>query len=364
MRRRASLLAGFGVALPEQMRQQDLWNGYFAEHFGHRRSAKIAFDVAGVKTRHAVANPLVEDVSSWSTGRRMERYLVDAVPLGKAALAAALEDAGVDAGAIGLLVVVSCTGYATPGVDVLLARDLGMSPSTLRVNVGHMGCHGALPALAVADNHVVANGSPAIVLCLELSSLHVQPPTGDLDQIVVHSLFGDAAAAVVLTPTDGIAQRGLAVVDSITQTQVTSIDDMSWTITDTGFRMTLSRHISAVVGREVRGLLDELLDRNSLALADVAAWAVHPGGPRILDEVQGALDLSASALAISREVLCNHGNCSSATILLTLDATRRHLDPAPGRNVVALAFGPGLTLCATLLRTEASRNPLPVERSM
>ena len=105
--------------------------------------AERIFDHSGVRSRQAVVSPLLEDVSDWSTERRMRRYQVEAVPLGKEAVGRALTDAGVAADELGLFAVCSCTGYATPGLDILLARDLGMSRHLQRLFVGHMGCYAA-----------------------------------------------------------------------------------------------------------------------------------------------------------------------------------------------------------------------------
>jgi predicted naringenin-chalcone synthase len=296
-----------------------------------------------VRQRHTVVDPRVEDLSRWSTGARMERYIVESVPLGKEAVARALEEAGLSAGDVGLFTVASCTGYATPGVDIRLARDLGMSASVQRLLVGHMGCYAALPALGSAADFVAARGRPAVVLCLELTSLHVQPPTRDLGQVVAHALFSDAAAAVVLEP----AGTGLAVVDVAARTDVATADHMTWDVTDLGFRMRLSPRVPDVLAVHVAPMVADLLARNGIAARDVDGWAVHPGGPRILDVVADRLELPEGALDVSRAVLADHGNCSSATVLLVLSALPR---PAPGRYVVALAFGPGLTLYAALLR--------------
>jgi alkylresorcinol/alkylpyrone synthase len=338
-----AVVTGAGQAFPADVSQDAMWDGFFAAHFGHDRVARRVFHSAGVRQRHTVVDPRVEDLSRWSTGARMERYIVESVPLGKEAVARALEEAGLSAGDVGLFTVASCTGYATPGVDIRLARDLGMSASVQRLLVGHMGCYAALPALGSAADFVAARGRPAVVLCLELTSLHVQPPTRDLGQVVAHALFSDAAAAVVLEP----AGTGLAVVDVAARTDVATADHMTWDVTDLGFRMRLSPRVPDVLAVHVAPMVADLLARNGIAARDVDGWAVHPGGPRILDVVADRLELPEGALDVSRAVLADHGNCSSATVLLVLSALPR---PAPGRYVVALAFGPGLTLYAALLR--------------
>ena len=133
--------------------------------------------------------------------------------------------------------------------------------------------------------------------------------------------------------------------DVISVTDVTTAEYMTWDVTDLGFRMGLSSRVPDVLDAHVAPLVERLLTRHGLALSDVDGWAVHPGGPRILDVVQERLALSDDDLATSRGVLAAHGNCSSPTVLMIIDALR----PAAPRHVVALAFGPGLTLYAALL---------------
>jgi predicted naringenin-chalcone synthase len=342
-------IAGLGTALPPSALQEDLWEGFFSRHYagGKRGLAKRIFANAGVRTRQAAVSPLLEDVSEWSTERRMRRYQVEAVPLGKEAVGRALTDAGVPADELGLFAVCSCTGYATPGLDILLARDMGMSPNVQRLFVGHMGCYAALPGLGTVADFVVARGRPALLLCTELTSLHLQPAStrADVQQIVSHALFSDASAAVVLTPGDH--RRGYAVREVAAVTDTTTADHMTWEVTDAGFRMGLSPQVPSVLSLHVRKLVDDLLTRHGLTLGEIDGWAVHPGGPKILDVVGEQLELPPDALAASRGVLSEFGNCSSPTVLLVLDALRRRANPP--RHVVMLAFGPGLTLYVTLL---------------
>jgi predicted naringenin-chalcone synthase len=339
-----AVLAGTGIAHPAPVPQGELWDAFFSRHYSgvQRALADRIFRNSGISTRHAAVSPLIEDVSAWSTARRMQRYLVEALPLGKSAVADALSAAGLDPGDVGLFAVCSCTGYVTPGLDILLARDLGMAPDTQRLFIGHMGCYAALPGLGVVADFVRSRGRPAVLLCLELTSLHVQPPTADAQQIVAHALFSDAAAAVVLLPAPG---PGLALLDVTAMTDVVSADYMTWDVTDLGFRMGLSPRVPDVLDAYVAPMVTSLLERNGLGTGDVDGWAVHPGGPRILDVVQARLGLSDAALAASRGVLDRHGNCSSPTVLMITEALR----PARPRHVVALAFGPGLTIYAALL---------------
>ncbi len=343
-------LTGIGTALPASRSQAELWDGFFREHYEDWSLARRVWHNAGVKTRHGVADPLELDVRGWSTAQRMRRFLDEGLPLARRAVEGCLDDAGLDRDDVGLLSVVTCTGYGTPGLDILLARDLGLSDRLQRLHVGHMGCYAAVPGLAGVADAAAARGKAAVILCLELTSLHIQPPTRDVEQLVAHALFSDAAVAAAVVP-DG--RRGFDVVDVVARTDVAHAGLMRWDITDQGFRMALSPRVPQVLERHVVDVVEELLGSRGLVPADVAGWAVHPGGPRILEAVRERLGVEAADLAESTAVLRDHGNCSSATVLLVLDEIRRGGDLADGDHVVFMAFGPGLTLYAALLRVRA-----------
>ena len=349
-------LVGSGSALPPPRDQRALWEGYFRQHYADQRVARRVWSSAGIVTRRGVVDPTQEDISTWSTGARMQRFLSEALPLGKEAVGAALADAGLDPSDVGLFTVVCCTGYATPGLDILLARDLAMTPAVQRLHIGHMGCYAALPGLGAAADFSAARGRPSVLLCLELTSLHVQPTTEtarrgeptpeDLQQMVSHALFSDAAAAVVLQPD----APGLEVVDVVARTDVATADHMTWDVTDLGFKMGLSPAVPSVLARHARPVVTELLERHGLTVGEVAGWAIHPGGRRIVEVVGEVLDLPEEHLAPSYDVLRDVGNCSSATVLLVLARLQATRTLGPGDTVVAMAFGPGLTLYAALLR--------------
>ncbi|MGH3666561.1 MAG: type III polyketide synthase [Egibacteraceae bacterium] len=347
----SAAIVGRGDAVPAEMDQHALWEDFFRHHYGGSRVAGMIWRRAGVDTRHAVADPREEDVSGWSTGARMRRFVAEALPLGKEALGACLDDAGLAPDDVDQLTVVSCTGYATPGLDILLARDLGLSERTQRLHVGHMGCYAALPGLATATDAATARGLVTLLLCVELTSLHIQPPTDDTEQMVAHALFSDAAAAVAVAPAGpGGRPRGLEVVDLVARTDTARAGMMSWDVTDLGFRMGLSPRVPTVLAGHVAEVVGELLSRHGVAVDGVAGWAIHPGGPRIVDEIAERLELGEGQIADSRGVLRSHGNCSSATLLLILDRISGRGELRPGDHVVAMAFGPGLTLYAALLR--------------
>jgi predicted naringenin-chalcone synthase len=348
--RHAAVLTGQGRAVPAAIGQQEIWDDVFSPRLGGNSLARALFLRAGISTRHTAVDPRVDDVSHWTTGDRMRRYVTEARGLGRDAVTEALRQAGVPAEDVGLFMVVSCTGYATPGLDILIADDLGMPASVRRLIVGHMGCYAAIPGLGAAADFVRAQGRPAVMLCVELPSLHIQPSTDpkDLQTVVSHALFADAAAAVVIEPD---ATSGLEVLETTAVTAPGSAALMTWSVTDHGFRMGLSPKVPQVLSLHVADAVQSLIKPSGLEVADVAGWAVHPGGRRIVDVVAEQLHLDAEQVADSRAVLDEYGNCSSATVLMVLEQVRRRERLAAGEAVVAMAFGPGLTLCTTLLRS-------------
>ena len=339
-------ITGRGWAVPAPMPQQALWDDFFSDHYGGSPLARRIWEKCGVERRHGVVDPREQDVSEWSTGERMRRFVAEAMPLGKEALADCMADADLAPADVDALTVVSCTGYATPGLDILLARDLGLRNDVQRTHIGHMGCYAAIPGLASVADAAAARGKTGLMLCLELPSLHIQPAADDAEQMVAHALFSDAAAAVAVAPD----AAGLRVVDIIARTDAARSSLMTWDVTDLGFRMGLSPQVPDVLAEHVVDVTAELLGRNGVATDEVRAWAIHPGGPRIVEVVADRLGLADDQVATSREVLRDYGNCSSATVVLILDRMLATNALQPGEHAIAMAFGPGLTLYAALLR--------------
>jgi alkylresorcinol/alkylpyrone synthase len=342
----AAVVAGIGSAVPTEVSQEDLWAGFFTEQYRGDPLVERIWRRAGVERRHGVAVPWKEDVRHWGTAARIERFVEEAVPLGRDALRACLDDAGLRPSEVDALTVVSCTGYATPGLDILLARELELGQDIQRLHIGHMGCYAALPALGTLADAATARGQTGLLLCVELCSLHIQDTSHEIDQVIAHSLFADAAAAVAVRP----GGRGLQIIDVAARTDPDSAGLMTWDVTDWGFRMGLGRDVPAVLERHVGSLVRSLLARHDLSPDLVRGWAIHPGGPRILEAVATPLGLAEDDLEPSRSVLRDYGNCSSPTVLLVVQRLEERRPWREGDHVVCIAFGPGLTLYAALLR--------------
>jgi alkylresorcinol/alkylpyrone synthase len=339
-------LQAIGTAMPDNMfKQAEIMEELFAHQPGWDPAWAEVFTASGVERRASVIDP------SWygrprSTADRMREFAPAARRLGADAARRALDQAGAGAAAeVGDLLAVSCTGYSGPGLDVHLVDDLGLGDRVQRLAVGHMGCYAALPALRTAAALSAASGRRALVACVELCSLHLQQ-VRTREDAVYQALFGDGAAAALV----GGGGDGPAIVGSATTTVPGSEERMGWLVEDEGFRMWLSPRVPALVERGLGRLVEDLLGPQGLAAADVAHWAVHPGGPEIIDRVQRRLGLSDAQVARSREVLADGGNRSSATILFILEQLLASGEAEPGQWIVALAFGTGLTLEALLLR--------------
>ncbi len=282
-----------------------------------------------------------------TTAERMRHYAELAPPLAVQAATEALRPSGVRAADLTHLVTVSCTGFVAPGVDLALIRSLGLPPTVQRIHIGYMGCHGALNGLRVARAFTAAETDARVLLCaVELCTLHYYYGW-DAQKVIANALFADGAAAVVGVPDDAAPSEAWRVAATGSCLVPDSAEAMTWIVGDHGFEMTLARQVPRLIAVHLRPWLEAWLARHGVALEAVGSWAVHPGGPRILDAVEEGLRLPRRALEASRAVLRDHGNMSSPTVLFILDRLRIATAPRP---CVALGFGPGLMAEAVLLR--------------
>lgn len=272
------------------------------------------------------------------TRERMAAYEQHALDLAAASVTR------LDPGAVTHLVVASCTGFTAPGIDQLLAERLQLGHGLHRTLVGFMGCYAAVPALRIASEAVQADPTARVlVVMLELCTLHLQD-SQDLNTVLSFLIFGDGAAAALVTAEP----HGLALHRFHAATIPDTRDLITWRIGDHGFDMHLSGKVPATIAAALRQ--DGARNDQDGILAgqnpgDLVHWAVHAGGRTVLDAVEQGLSLSSEALAHSRSVLHDVGNVSSATLGFVLERVLASPDPGPG---LALAFGPGL--CAESFR--------------
>lgn len=359
------VLAGFGTACPEHSIEQsdaaEMHADFCRIDEDRTRTLRVLYRRARVKRRHSAIldasdGPIEARQSFYPpardehdpgppTRRRMEKYESVAPGLAVEASRRAMDAAGTRPAQVTHLVTVSCTGFIAPGLDTRVVQALGLPADTRRTHVGFMGCQGAMNGLRVARSFAESDPGAVVVVCaVELCSLHFAYGW-DPEMLVPNALFADGAGAVVGLGEGRRREDEWRMLGSGTFLFDDTAEDMTWRIGDHGFRMTLSARIPDLIEEGVGEWLEAWLGEHGLGIDDVASWAVHPGGPRILGAVEKAIGLGRERTQISRDVLADHGNMSSATILFILDRLIASRAPRP---CVALAFGPGLVAEAAL----------------
>ena len=272
-----------------------------------------------------------------TTSQRMQLWGSAARQMSTQACLQAIDRAKISAGAITHIITASCTGFEAPGLDAWLIETLGLSCHCRRTNVGFMGCHAAVNALAIARDVILANPDAVVlVCCAEVSSAHLHYGIR-LDQLIANTLFSDGSAAVIVARGDPHTHPSIAGTHSIMMPHTAS--EMAWHIGDHGFEMTLGARVPEIIESHVGEWARNALAKHSLDVQDIRGWAIHPGGPRVIDAVIASLAIGNESGDASRCVLQNFGNMSSATLLFILSEL---LERKIARPWVGLAFGPGL----------------------
>jgi predicted naringenin-chalcone synthase len=258
------------------------------------------------------------------------------------------------------LLHVSCTGYVSPSAVQRLIELKGWNKRTKAAQVYHMGCYAALPALRLAaglvNNHDGHRRTRTDIVHTELCTLHFNPADHSPEQLIIQTLFADGHIRYSVLPennSDCRSGESLEVLALHEEIVPDSLNDMTWVLSEWGFQMTLSRDVPGKIACCLPDFLSFLFHEAGMSYAEKAEdaiFAVHPGGPRILDSVEELLCLKRDQLRHSRKVLFEHGNMSSATLPHIWMAAVADQGIKPGTLVISLAFGPGLTIAGALFR--------------
>ncbi len=302
-----------------------------------------------VKGRY-LALPLQAYVDLDSFQRRNDAWIEVATNLGEEALRCLFERSGLDPEDVALLATTTVTGIAVPTLDARLMNRLPLSPRLKRMPLFGLGCLGGAAGIARVADYL--HGHPeeaAILLAVELCSLTLQPDDLSIANIIATGLFGDGAAAVLLTGSNHPLMRPgqVRVIASRSLFFPDTERVMGWDIADGGFQVVLSADVPEIAGTRIRPAVDAFLAENGLQRADIAAWVAHPGGPRVIEALEEGLELEDGALSLSRESLAQVGNLSSASVLLILQETLRRQRLEPGSFGLMMAMGPAF--CAELV---------------
>ena len=338
--------------MPEHYYGQETLLAAFREQWAERyhnvgRLEKLHRNVL-VGGRH-LALPIGDYPKIETWGQANDHWIRVAQELGGEAVSSALGGAGLGVDEVDAFYFTTVTGVATPSIDARLMNRLGLPSRVKRVPIFGLGCLAGAAGVARAADYL--KGHPdevAVVLSVELCSLTLQRGDLSVENLIGSGLFGDGAAAAVLVGKNR-ALEGPQVVASLSSFYPDSEDVMGWEVSEKGFKIVLSADVPKMVRRFLRRDVDIFLLEHELVRNDISVWISHPGGPRVLEAMQEALELPDDALEGAWRTLREVGNLSSTSVLLVLEEALRS-PPPPGGWGLMSAMGPGFCSELVLLK--------------
>ncbi len=355
------LILSSASALPphnvEQSKIRDFAAAVFGGKFSDLDRLLPVFEHSQIQSRQ-LSKPLEWFHSPHSFREANEAYCTSALELSSQAAAEAIRRAGLSPQDIESMVFVSNTGISTPALDAALIQKIGMSPNVSRLPVWGLGCAGGVSGLSHAARLCRANrGLPTMLVSVELCSLTFQHNDYSKSNLIAASLFGDGAAAVILTGADFLKEKNgsipegkyLELLEGHSTLMPDSSDIMGWDLTDTGLKVRFSRDIPAIVRTLLPGILENACEKWKIPRNSVRRYIMHPGGAKVLDAYRDALKIEENDLRFAYQCLKEHGNLSSASVLLVLEM---HLRESRGSGDYGIfsALGPGFSSEMLLFR--------------
>jgi predicted naringenin-chalcone synthase len=325
----------------------------YATNEADKRKLRFLYRQSGIRQRYSVLSDYSKPPHEWkfyphsenlepfpSLEQRMMIYNKFAPLLSVDAIRNCLGHAH-DPEQVTHLITVSCTGMSAPGLDLQVMELLELNKNIFRTSINFMGCYAAIHALKIADSICRTDArAQVLIVCTELCTLHFQREI-TIDNIASSLLFGDGAAAVLVTGDDHSA-KGLYLDGFYSEVVPKGRRDMAWELSSTGFLMTLSGYVPELIEEDFAAIAGKAIKKDQLQLTDVSHWCIHPGGRPILEAIQKSIGLSGDQLRNSYEILGEFGNLSSATVLFVL---KRMLQQEKEiKKMLGAAFGPGLTV--------------------
>ena len=364
-------IQAIGTANPANKIQQDIHYSILESANGMSREEKLIlrkiYSRSGIEHRHSVLQEFSEadnaahqvfhpsgNYKNTPVSKRMEIYEEHAAGLCEtAAMECFAQLPELKKTDITHLIAFSCTGMYAPGIDIQLVEMLGLNRNVERTCINFMGCYAAINALKAAY-HIARSEPDAVILLagVELCSLHYQK-SNEPNQVVANALFGDGAAAAIVSAKP-LQQDGSGVHFGLknfyAEFEQSASNDMVWRIGDSGFDLRLTPEVPNIVRDNIAPLLDKLFKKTGLSKDEISYYAIHPGGTKILEACEQALEISKEANGVSYQILKDYGNMSSVTVLFVLREYMRRLNADDkGKNVLACAFGPGITMESMIL---------------
>lgn len=330
---------------------------------GKKTRLQALYRATGIQKRHTVISDYQSgDSKDWKfypnndalspfpdTAKRAEKYREAAIGLSAASAKDALAQTHLVPQDLTHLITISCTGMYAPGLDIDLVHALGLSTNIERTSINFMGCYAAFNGLKVAQH--ICNSVPnakVLMVATELCTIHFQKESND-DNLLANAIFGDGSAAVILSNRKKDAKRKLILQPQAFHNDIypQGASEMAWNIGNFGFEMKLSAYVPDLIEAGIGQLVSRLMADRKLKPKH---YAIHPGGKRILEVIEQELNIEKVENFAAREVLKTNGNMSSPTLLFVLQTLWQGLDAKNiDEEILALAFGPGLTLEAMIL---------------
>jgi alkylresorcinol/alkylpyrone synthase len=333
-----NVLAVATAVPPHELTQQtvtDAARKVYAKTFTRYPRLADVFVNAGIERRYS-ARPLEWLSTPHDLAERTEVYLESAGELFVKTARAALDRAGIRAGDVDVVVTISSTGIATPSLEARVGSEMGFRPSVMRVPVFGRGCAGGVAGLALGARLARAEpGEVVLVVVVELCTLASRTDRGTKADVISSALFGDGAAAVVLRA--GRDTSGLRIGATAEHTWPRTLDIMGWVIDPVGFRVMLSRSLPRFVEQRMAAPVRRFIKAAALEAPRIIC---HPGGAKVLDAIEIALEMQKGTLRDEREVLRGYGNMSAPTVLFVLERALRRGLRGPA---ILSALGPGFT---------------------
>lgn len=357
-----SYIIQIGVAVPLKISQRHSAL-YMAKmlNYDEKETKKLVrlYKKTAIEYRHTVLDPPDENqniiqqqnISSASTSDRMKLYQTQACSLAKNAIKDGIDEKYLSK--ITHLITVSCTGMYAPGLDIELVADLKLSDHIQRTCINFMGCYGVFNALKMADYICRANPEAyVLIVSVELCTLHFQPMR-TMDNLFANAIFADGAACA-LVHSQPLNEKNL-LLKSFRCELAYETQAMTWFIGNQGFDIQLSSYVPSLLQGNAHAMIERLLSKLQMTVKDIQHFAIHPGGKDVLSSIETALEINPEKNSPAHYILKNFGNMSSATILFVLKHLLASLSkPNHRQNILAMAFGPGLTMESGLLEINFS----------
>ena len=366
-----SVIHSIGTAVPPFKIPQLLHHSILESANGINRSERLflkkVYHNSGIDSRHSVLEEFGLNDSDEnkifhpagksdlvSISKRMEIFESFAPDLCIDAINDCIKQSSFALSDITHLITFSCTGMSAPGVDIQIIEKLELNRSIERTCINFMGCYAGINALKLADYIVTAKKDSVVLLCgVELCTIHYQKSMTN-DQLIANAIFGDGATAV-LVASDGNTglneRRGFVLDKFYSEFEPSGIDEMAWRISDNGFDIRLSTYVPDLIQKNIAGLINKLFLKAGIDQSEIDLYAIHPGGVKILEACEKALNISTEENFYSYEVLREFGNMSSVTIFFVL---KKYLEKLKAKDtnkqILTCAFGPGLTMESMILK--------------